>query len=358
MISVSNARADPLWRRGSLVPMQRGENSSRIRTVPRSAAGRRTRGSSTGSLFTSRMAPLNACSVPSACRHAPHDSSPALQSWGAWRNADGTEHAFSGAILDVKSEPVGDPRVLRPLAERGTVRMRLEFSPRCMGTSEPLLQSGSARAFDTLVIRYVRPGFIQLIHDQLGSGARSSREFAVDYSGVQHVEVDLPSADDRVDWLADGPAFRTRNTERMRVTWNGRVVFEPDVPPVPADRGAIALGANLLNSSVAQALFEGILEPEPPRRTLGATWAGSLDLKPVSSGSFEDERGILVRFDRGDGEAAGIGWRREGPAGGVFLGWTEGGRTTWSGRPVPIEGARSVVVSMSRDGAPRGDSLA
>jgi putative flippase GtrA len=287
-----------------------------------------------------------------------HDSSPALQSWGAWRHADGTEHAFSGAILDVRSEPVQDPGPLRPAAERGTVRMRLEFSPHCMGTSEPLLQSGSPRAFDTLVVRYVRPGFVQLIHDQLGSGARSSREFEVDYSGTQHVEVDLPFADDRVDWLEGGPAFRTRNTERMRVTWNGRVVFEPEVPPVPADRGGIALGANMLNSSVAQALFEGILEPEAPRNALGAIGAGSLEFKPESSGTLEDERGILVRFDRDDGEAAGLAWRRCETAGGLFLGWTEGGRTTWSSPPAAAGGLRPIIVSMSRDGASIGDASA
>lgn len=282
-----------------------------------------------------------------------HDSSPALQSWGAWRHADGTEHAFSGAILNVRSEPVQDQGIPGPVAGRGSFHMRLEFSPDCLGTSEPLLQSGTPRAFDTLVVRYVRPGFIQLIHDQLGSGARSSREFAVDYSGVQHVEVDLPFADDRVDWLAGGPVFRDKDTERLRVTWNGSVVFEPDLPPVSSDRRGVALGANLLNSSVARALFEGILEPEAPRRNLGAIGMGSLEFIPESS--FEDERGILMRFDRDDGAAAGLAWRRGEPGGGVFLGWTEGGKTKWSTHPVGGAG-RPIIVSMSRDGAAIGDS--
>jgi putative flippase GtrA len=283
-----------------------------------------------------------------------HDSSPALQSWGAWRHADGTEHAFRGAILGVRSEPVRDPVALRQAADWGTVRMRLEFSPRCLGTSEPLLQSGSPQAFDTLVVRYVRPGFVQLIHDQLGGGARSSREFAVDYSGAQHVEVELPFADDRVDWLADGPAFRDKDTERMRVTWNGRVVFEPELPPVPADRRSVALGANLLNSSVARATFEGILEEEPPRKALGAIGAGSLEFRPEASVAFEDEHGTLVRFDRDDGRAAGLAWRRGETAGSVYLGWTEGGISTWSSRPVA--GVRGpITVSLSRDGAAIGD---
>ncbi|MGA2015780.1 MAG: hypothetical protein ABSH26_02420 [Opitutaceae bacterium] len=286
-----------------------------------------------------------------------HDSSPSLQSWGAWRHADGAEHAFSGAILGVRSEPVQDPATLRRVAARGTVRMSLVFSPLCLGTSEPLLQSGSPRAFDTLVVRYVRPGFVQLIHDQLGGGARSSPEFGVDYSSTQHVEVDLPFADDRVDWLPGGPAFRDRSTARMRVTWNGRVVFEPEVPPFPADRRGVALGANLLNSSVARATFEGVLEPEPSRRELGAVGEGSLEFMPEPSAAFEDQRGILLRFDRGDGGAAGVAWRRGEPAGGVFLGWTEGGVSTWSSRPLP-EVRRPVVVSMSRDGAAIGDATA
>lgn len=288
---------------------------------------------------------------------ASHDSSPSLQSWGAWRHADGTEHAFSGAILGVRSEPVQDPVILRRAADRGTVRMRLEFSPLCLGTSEPLLQSGSRQAFDTLAIRYVRPGFVQLIHDQFGGGARSSPEFAVDYAGAQHVEVDLPSADDRVDWLPGGPAFRYRRTERMRVTWNGRVVFEPELAPVPADRRSIALGANLMNSSVAQAAFEGILEPEPPRRELGAIGEGSLEFRPEPSVAFEDQRGILLRFDRDDGRAAGVAWRRGESAGGLLLGWTEGGVSTWSSRPV-AEARRPVVVTISRDGSAIGDAVA
>jgi len=295
--------------------------------------------------------------VPRLERDVPsHDSSPALQTWGAWRHADGIEHLFSGEILDVRSEPVQEARVLRSIAEQGTVRMRLELPEQGIGGYEPLLQSGSAQAFDTLVIRYVRPGFVQLVHDQLGSGARYSREFSVDYSVAQHVEVDLPFAEDRVDWLAEGPALRNSRTDRLKVTWDGRVVFEPEIPPIPATRSSIALGANLLNSSVAQALFAGILEPEPPRKALGAIGEGSLAFRQEPTGAFEDEHGILVRFDRYDGEAAGIAWRRGGSADGVFLGWTEEGITTWSSRPIDVRRTRPVIVSISKDGASIGDA--
>ena len=63
-----------------------------------------------------------------------HDSSPALQTWGAWRHADGAEHGFSGAILGVRGERVQDQVILRRVADQGSVRMRLEFSPHCVGT--------------------------------------------------------------------------------------------------------------------------------------------------------------------------------------------------------------------------------
>ncbi|HXQ82326.1 MAG TPA: hypothetical protein VN775_13495 [Opitutaceae bacterium] len=295
--------------------------------------------------------------VPRFERDVPsHDSSPALQTWGAWRHADGVEHRFGGEILDVRGEPVREAAVLRSAGDHGTVRMRLELPPQGIGRYEPLLQSGSPRAFDTLVVRYVRPGFVQLVHDQLGSGARYSSEFAVDYSGEQHVEVDLPFAEDRVDWLGQGPALRTSRTDRLRVTWNGRVVFEPDVAPVPAASSSIALGANMLNSSVARALFGGILEREPPRKALGAVGKGSLEFAPQAPGAFEDERGILVRFDRDDGEAAGLAWRRGGSGDGVLLGWTEEGVSTWSGRPVDVGKLMPVTVSISRDGAAIGDA--
>ncbi len=37
-----------------------------------------------------------------------------------------------------------------------------------MGVIEPLLQSGGPKAFDTLAVRYVRDGVVQLLHDQAG----------------------------------------------------------------------------------------------------------------------------------------------------------------------------------------------
>ncbi len=283
-----------------------------------------------------------------------HDSSPGLQAWGVWRHADGMEHSFSGAILKVGNEPVQYARVLESIAASGTVRVRLEFPPRCVGRYEPLLQSGTPAAFDTLVIHYIRPGFIQLVHDQLGSGARFSPEFEVDYSGEQRVEIDLPFAKDDVDWLEKGPVFGARNADRMRVTWNGRVVFEPEVPPVRASRAGIVLGANLLHSSVTQALFEGVLKQEASRKDLGNIGAGVLALLPVPSGAFGDERGILVRFDREDGRAAGLAWRRDASGSSVFLGWAEDGTTTWTSHPVGIGTASRVSIFVSKDGATIG----
>ena len=251
-----------------------------------------------------------------------HDSSPSLQNWGIWRHRDGVVHAFSGPDLKTAQVPLDATRASRALGASGAIRMRLQLAPDSAGRFEPLVQSGSYRKFDTLVLRLVRPGFVQLVHDQLGSGARWSEEFRVDYSRPQVVEVDLPFADDRVDWRDGGPAFRRAPTDRMRVRWNGRTVFEPDAAVAPSTRPEVSLGANLLRSSVCQAMFDGIIEREPGDLTLGSVRAGDIDLNGVTPRAFEADCGLLARFSGADGIESALCWEKDG----------ERGPFDWAGR--------------------------
>jgi len=99
------------------------------------------------------------------------------------------------------------------------------------------------------------------------------------------------------------------------------------------------------------------MEREPARKDLGAIQGGSLLFQPGPSGPFDDEHGILIRFDRDDGKVGGLAWRRNGSADGMFLGWTENGLSVWSRHPVDT-GRSPIVVSVSRDGAPIGDVMA
>jgi hypothetical protein len=285
-----------------------------------------------------------------------HDSSPSLEQWGSWRHKDGVGYSFSGSHLEVSERPLEDSRVRRASESQGSFRVRLEFPAACAGRFEPILQSGNASRFDTLVLHFVRPGYVQLVHDQLGSGARWSPEFAVDYARPQHVEIELPFADGRVDWRADGPVLRTVPTDEIRVRWNGRTVFEPDVTPAPGTRLQVVLGANLLHSSVCEAMYEGLLEPEPADEPLGGVHPGDIVFKRTLSGAFESDCGLLTRFERDDGAECALCWERENAEGKVRLGWTENGATIWSRRSVSAEEVRELVEGISSDGTPVGDA--
>jgi hypothetical protein len=284
-----------------------------------------------------------------------HDSSPRLESWGTWRDPSGAKFAFSGQVLKVNTALPENARILRSMGARGPIKLRLMLPPRSVGRYEPLLQSGTPAKFDTLVLHNIRAGRVELIHDQLGSGARRSEEFAVDYSRMQEVEVELPFADDKVDWDDRVPVHRASSTERMKVFWNGRSVFEPEVAPVPGTRPLIILGANILHSSVSQAMFEGGLTSEPPDVPMGDVEAGDFCFRPAAVGVFDAECGILLRFEREDGAAAFLSWRTASSGVGISLGWTEGGRPEWSSQPMGVKGTRNLIVSFSRNGSAVGD---
>ncbi len=285
-----------------------------------------------------------------------HDSSPSLQSWGTWTNADGVPFSFSGAALRVREEPIHDARALPAVRAGESIRLRLELPADAVGRYEPLLQSGTLSKFDTLVLHYVRPGYVQLIHDQLGSGAQPSQEFWVDATRPQDVEIGLPFADSRLDWIDREPRFRGAMGDRMKVTWNGRSVFEPAVPPVPNVRPLVILGANILRSSISQAMFDGILEVAPPDKALGAIQTGDIHFRLIAAAALGAECGMLTRFERSDGVEAGLWWRRENPAGALALGWTEGTQTVRSSRLVPGDELQRLVESISRDGSAVGDA--
>jgi hypothetical protein len=269
---------------------------------------------------------------------------------------DGVAYSFSGSNIEVTECPLDDTRAARAGEGEGSVRIRLEFPADCAGRFQPLLQSGPPTRFDTLVLHFVRPGYVQLVHDQLGSGARWSREFAVDYLRPQCVEVDLPFADDRLDWTPDGPVLRREATDKIRVLWNGRPVFEPEVAPAPGTRSQVVLGANLLHSSVCEAMFEGPLESGSSDESLGKIRSGDLILGPNDSEAFEGAHGLLTRFERDDGAESALCWERRGTEDKIRLGWIENGATIWSPRWIPSESLRDLVEGISSDGEPVGEA--
>jgi hypothetical protein len=261
-----------------------------------------------------------------------YDSSPRLQRWGEWRRSDSQVFKFRGDFLRVLPVPVGDDGVRELDQARGPVRLQLQLPRERMGVIEPLLQSGGPTTFDTLAVRYVRDGVVQLLHDQAGGGGRWSDEFPADYAKPHLVEVELPFATDGVVWMEKGPVETRKPPVAMRVRWNGREVFAPLLAPVAAERSSIFVGVNWWNSSVTRALFGGAISEFPALLPLKPVGGGGLDWDWSVAGALAGDRGVAVQFTRADHETAALVWQRTGDPerGPLRLGWVEAGQVVWS----------------------------
>jgi hypothetical protein len=261
-----------------------------------------------------------------------YNSSPRLQHWGEWRRPDGQVFRFRGDFLRVLPVPVAEAWVRQLDQARGPVRLRLRLPRDRMGLVEPLLQSGGLGAFDTLAVRYVRDGAVQLLHDQAGGGGRWSEEFPVDYAQPQWLEVEFPFATDGIVWKENGPVETRKPPVALRVRWNGRDVFTPVLAPVVAERAGLLLGVNWWNSSVTRALFGGAITEYPALLPLKPVGGGGLNWDWSVAGAVAGERGVAVQFTRADRETAALVWQRTGDPerGPLRLGWVEAGQVVWS----------------------------
>jgi hypothetical protein len=264
-------------------------------------------------------------------------SSPRLHRWGKWRRPDGEVFRFGGKIENPEPLAVGMDRIRSRGAEEGAFRFRLELPQVMFGFGEPLLQSGSAGAFDMLAIKYVRPGVAQLIHDKAGSGARYSEEFDVDYTQMHLVEVEYPFAGDGIEWLRDEPALKKPPAAFMRVWWDGALVFESDLPPHPASAGEVTAGYNEWNSTICRMMFTGpafeVLRFAPLEQVrAGPIRARLPDVDILRKGA----RGVLLRFTAPESKQAALVWRIS--QGFISFGWLEETGTTWS-QPVSLTDA-------------------
>jgi hypothetical protein len=180
-----------------------------------------------------------------------------------------------------------------------------------------------------LAVHFVGPGYVRLMHDQLGSGAEWSEDIAVDYEQPQSVEVSLPTANDNSVWLAFAAGEGEPRRDRMRVHWNGRDVFRPSVPLSPSKLLGVSLGLNGWNASNLRMFFDGRLTQAPRPGALGKLRAGELSGKLNLSLAEIGERGLWLYFERSDGEIAALVWQRDPAANGVKIGWHDGGRAEW-----------------------------
>jgi hypothetical protein len=258
-----------------------------------------------------------------------YDSSPRLQQWGEWLQGNGKIASFTGRIGRASVQPADESRMRSQAVARGAIRLKLRLPMDRYGWVEPLLAQGGGSGFDTLAINYVRPGVVRLLHDQLGGGGRWSEEFAVDYTQPQWVEINLPAASDDGIWAALGAGEAKARPDRITVRWNGRVVFRPELPPLPAKPLSLALGVNGWNASGMQAFFAGGLTELPRLEALGEVRPGLLTSRLRTGETLAAERGVWLRLERADGQVAAVVWQRGQDSGLTRFGWIEGGRVNW-----------------------------
>jgi hypothetical protein len=177
---------------------------------------------------------------------------------------------------------------------------------------------------------------VRLLHDQTIGGGRWSEAFPVDYAQPQWVEITVPVASDAAVWAAVDTAAERVPAGALSVRWNGREVFRPDLPMLPATPLSIALGVNERNSSAAGAFFGGRLAESPRLEALAPLRAGEL-VGLAAAGAWAEPRGLWLRLDGVDGKPAALVWQRESSNGRVRLGWIEAERCRWLAELAPEE---------------------
>lgn len=257
---------------------------------------------------------------------ASFDSSVGLQRWGWMRKDDGAVVRFAGEITETVSAPCV-VAVARPREQvAGAVRMRLEFSQVMDGWMEPLFQSGSQTAFDSLAVRYVRPGVIQFVHDQLGGGATASPEIEINAKIPHELSIDWGPMSDPIISFGDKAVGRVPSGALV-VRLDGVEAFVSSVKPHAFTPGDWVAGVNRRQASGCRALFSEPMTLLPRMQSRGRVKPGVFALRWLERQDV-GERGVLAAWRRADGETAAVVWRSTSE--GWRVGWSEGGQTVWS----------------------------
>lgn len=159
---------------------------------------------------------------------------------------------FSGRILSSRRIPVSSPSPPEEEGRSGPARLSLRLPAFTNVRSEPLLCTGEAGAGDLVFIRYLAPGKIAVGFDHWGYGGPTSAPVEVEPSAVQTVTVDYGALHAAVGSVPPGGV-----PGRLVVTVNGRTAVDQAQAYYPGDRSLLAIGDNMIGSSVASRGFSG-----------------------------------------------------------------------------------------------------
>jgi hypothetical protein len=170
---------------------------------------------------------------------------------------------FSGKILEWHRVAIPDNAAAPGPAGSGPVRISLLLPAFSGVRSEPLVCSGERGRGDLLYVEYVGPGKIAFGFDHWGVGGPISPPMDVDPAAVQTITVDYgalhPQGNEATEGTAGTPG-------RLLVAVNGRNLLDVSQSSYRSDRKLVAIGDNLIGSSVAGEKFSGTL--------LGVTYLG------------------------------------------------------------------------------------
>ncbi len=224
---------------------------------------------------------------------------------------------FTGRLRPL-AETLPDLTGLRPRPGAGWgYRLVLRLPADRFGLAEPLVTTGTWPVGDAFLLQYRDPHTVVLLHDEIGGGLIGSTEIPVDYAQPQTLDL----------WF--DPVTERGGLPRYRLSLflEGKPILLDPAPLQPFSYGQEALGASVIQSSLARDTFGGAVLALA--RTDGANVSRSYS--PAHGESAVAVRfrlppdasrwQPLLNFSRADGERGLLAIRRRGT--GILIGWLD-----------------------------------
>jgi hypothetical protein len=175
---------------------------------------------------------------------------------------------FRGRILAVAREPLAVTAVrngaadhaaaapaIRPDA-RGAISLRVAFPAAAAGNREPLVVTGETGRADFVVVEHLGGGRLRFLLDHWGNAPQWSEP--MDFTAGREYRVEISHAAYR--------GGRANTRAPLRVTVDGRLVWECSALLFPIDADDFFVGFNPLGGSSCAERFTGTIAPDTPDR--------------------------------------------------------------------------------------------
>ncbi len=145
-------------------------------------------------------------------------------------------------------------------AATGELHMVIKLPRPDFGRSEPLVTTGRPGAGDFIYVTYLDGAHVLVGHDKWNFGGLKSGPIAVDYEGIQNVEIGLgslyPEPSGSKEANSTEPELRDLRN-RVFVKWNGVLVLSEVAAAYPTSPSEVTVGANTIGGSTTLSHFSG-----------------------------------------------------------------------------------------------------